>query len=894
MPDLIYALEDAPDDVAVVGGKAAALGRLLRDGLPVPPGFVLSTEAFRAFLRANHIENDGDATGARDEAAPNFAARLRAGRWPDDLRRAVETAFASLRERSDDAPVAARSSATAEDSSGASFAGQHATLLNLHGIEAVLAGIVGCWASLYADEAVQYRRARGVEDADPAMGVVVQALVPAEAAGVAFTLDPVGGEQDVVLIDAAWGLGEGVVSGLVSPDHFVVKKSDGAIIKRELADKRQRVVPDSGGGTKTEELSNEQARQAALSDERVVELARLAMRIEEAAGAPQDIEWALAGDRLYILQARPVTAAAAAGMIPEEGWVSEFDSETDADTIWTSANVQEVLPGQLSPFGISITQDMLERWGREPVEKMGFRVSEKSPFSGYFYGRAFLNVSLTLEILDQTPFASVDAMKEQFYGQSRDSSETTDVEIKLPPRRFSFGRLAGYLRIMPRAVWFSLRMPAEVRRAESIVEELERQDEARPLEAQSDEELVRTLEEGIEPAGEVGVIHVSGAGMTSSAFEWLRSAAENWLDDEKGVLQATLCTGLAELESAAPAYDLWDLSRLVLASTHLRQAFEPRDAPEIARRLRAQQSDDVADFKRRLDEFLARYGHRSVMEAEAAAKSWREDLPTVYAMIRNYLRADPSLAPRRVEERQRHERERATEDALGRLNWWRRPIFRRVLKAAQKGVISREHTKSLLVMGTQRMRSITRELARRMVAKGLLTDVWDFYYLTWDEAQSLLRGSLAKDEAAATIERRKAEEERNRQVVLRETFRGRPKPLRPEDRPLPEGRVLHGIPVSPGRVTGPARVILDPRQDAVIEPGEILVAPVTDAGWTPLFVVAAGIVVDVGGSLSHGSTVAREYGLPAVVNVKHGTRMIRTGQTITVDGAEGVVVMEEE
>ncbi len=298
---------------------------------------------------------------------------------------------------------------------------------------------------------------------------------------------------------------------------------------------------------------------------------------------------------------------------------------------------------------------------------------------------------------------------------------------------------------------------------------------------------------------------------------------------------------------------------------------------------------------------IAEHGHRGLQEAEIAAKTWDEDLPTVFGMIRNYLRADPAASPRRIEERQRRAREAATADALRRLSWWQRPIFRYVLRHAQGGVASREHTKGLLVRASNRGRRITRELARRMAAKSLLAELWDFYQLTWDEVKALVKGDLSREDAYRQIERRRAEDKRNRSVALPETFQGRPQPLQAAELPLPDGdtlrtstEVLRGIAVSPGRVTGVARVILDPRHDATIEPGEILVAPVTDAGWTPLFVAAAGIVVDIGGTLSHGSTVAREYGLPAVVNVKHGTRMIRTGQTITVDGTAGIVVLEAE
>jgi pyruvate,water dikinase len=282
------------------------------------------------------------------------------------------------------------------------------------------------------------------------------------------------------------------------------------------------------------------------------------------------------------------------------------------------------------------------------------------------------------------------------------------------------------------------------------------------------------------------------------------------------------------------------------------------------------------------------------MEAEAAARSWSEDLPTVYSMVRNYLHADASADPRRIEERQRHEREEATRAARARLRWWQRLLFRYALREAQRWVIAREHTKSLFVRAVDHGRQVSRELARRLVARGALDDVFDLYYLTWSEVTALVRGELLREEAYAAIARRRAEEERNRNVVLPATFRGRPTPLRLSDLALPEGRVLRGIAVSPGRVTGRARVIMDPRRDAVIEPGEILIAPVTDAGWTPLFIAAAGVVVDVGGSLSHGSTVAREYGLPAVVNVKHGTRMIQTGQLVTVDGTEGVVILDAE
>ena len=528
----------------------------------------------------------------------------------------------------------------------------------------------------------------------------------------------------------------------------------------------------------------------------------------------------------------------------------------------------------------------MDRFGIEPIRRIGIKLKTQEPFSAYFYGRPFLNASMMLEVADQTPFGSVEAIMDQFFGRTRDPNAKA--------HRPSLRKMAGYAAIMPRLLWFQLRMPADIRRAERIVDGFQQDMAARPFEKRSMEQLVRASEDGLERGGEVAVTHVAGAGITSSAFEWLRRCTESWLDDKNGTLQATLCTGLAALESAAPAYDLWELSRLVLASPQLTEAFAAHDGSEIEHRLESLAGDDIDAFRSHLAAFLKQHGHRSVMEAEIAAKSWSEDKPTVLAMVRNYLHADESSDPRRMEERQRNEREQATQGALRRLSRWQRPIFRYVLKQAQEWVAMREHTKSLFMHSVQRARLVSRELARRLVQRGLLDDTWDLYWLTWDEAKSLVAGSLARDDAYAQIRRRQAEDERNKDVLLPETFHGRPKPLRLADIDLPEEKLLRGIAVSPGRVTGPARVILDPRKDATIEPGEILVAPVTDAGWTPLFVAAAGVVVDVGGTLSHGSTVAREYGLPAVVNVKHGTRMIRTGQTITVDGTQGIVLLDDE
>jgi pyruvate,water dikinase len=856
MSNYVTKLAEAPDDLAVVGGKGASLARLTRAGLPVPPGFVISTDGFRAALSS--------------------------GNWPAGLRSQVERAYLALGSETGGAPVAVRSSATGEDAAEASFAGQHATLLNIRDIDQLIEAVGTCWASLHDDHATEYRRSRGVAETGAAMAVVVQALVNAEASGVAFTVDPVSGDAGVVLIDAVYGLGEGAVGGTITPDHFVVRKT-GGIERRDLVDKRQRIVASDGSGIVVEDTPAEIRELPVLDESQLLELTQLALRCEDLAGSPQDVEWAWANGRFYILQSRPVTASAQVGA-PEE-WFSEFDTESKPDTVWTAANVQEVLPDQLSPMGCSINLRILEDHGTEAMERTGVRLKDADPFSAYFYGKAFLNVTLTAQVSDQIPFADMEPIMEQYY----------EVPPELMPKAESFSarKLWRYVNVVPRMLWFTIRYPNDVRRAEAIVESFEREHQEGSFRSLSDGDLVRKIDDSLDPSAIVGITHVSGAGITGARFDILRTLTKNWLDDDDGSLHARLCTGLASLESAQPAYELWDISRLVLGSDALRDAFAPRDGNEIASRLDSLEGADITHFHEQMDGFLRRHGHRSVMEAEIAAMTWEDDLPAVYSMVRNYVHASDDSDPRRIEGRQTRERETATQEAFSRLPLWKRRVFRRMLLDAQAAIVSREHTKSMLVRGTQHLRRLTRELAQRLVAQGRLDDLADFYYLRWEEVPAFVKGEVTRDEAYSLIERRRAEEERNRDVVLPEVFRGRPKPLRATDIPLPDGETLPGLPVSPGRVTGPARVLFDPRKDATIEPGEILVAPVTDAGWTPLFVAAAGVVVDVGGTLSHGSTVAREYGLPAVVNVKHGTRMIRTGQTITVDGTQGVVVLED-
>jgi pyruvate,water dikinase len=346
------------------------------------------------------------------------------------------------------------------------------------------------------------------------------------------------------------------------------------------------------------------------------------------------------------------------------------------------------------------------------------------------------------------------------------------------------------------------------------------------------------------------------------------------------------------MESARPTFGIYRLYRFVSDSPVLTKLFQENGVREILSLLRGSLEAEQEAFKGRLDAFLQDYGYRAVAEAEMRAPSWDEDPSFVLSMIQNYLRAEHVEDPAHIEIRQRKDREAATEEAHARLGWLKRQVFEWVRKEACTFLVARENGKALTIMGLHDLKKTLRVLGTRLHEKGILEDAEDIYFLSMEELISTCRGE--KIDVSSLVPRRKKEYERNRTVTLPETFTGRPVPMQREEAVVNESRVLKGLPVSPGRVTGPARVIMDPREDAHLEEGEILVAPVTDTGWTPLFILAKGLVVDIGGLLSHGSIVAREYGIPGVLNVMVGTKRIKTGQVITVDGTTGEVYLHEE
>jgi pyruvate,water dikinase len=388
--------------------------------------------------------------------------------------------------------------------------------------------------------------------------------------------------------------------------------------------------------------------------------------------------------------------------------------------------------------------------------------------------------------------------------------------------------------------------------------------------------------------GELSLVHIWASSFASGGFAGVRSCTGKWLGDESGTLAACLVTGIGVLPSAEPAFGLYGLSRRVAASKALASIFAEADNQRVYEAVLADASADAAGFRQALGIFLEEHGHRGICEAELMTKCWRDEPAQAIGLIRNYL--SPGVTPP-LEVRARQEKARldTTRETLARLNPLQRAMLALLLRFVKHFMQKREELKNMITLREDRVRRVFQRIASRLLSDRQVEDTDDIYFLTWKELRALIFGRLGVGESRRIIQERKREFNWSQQLQLPKLVDGHAAPISLDE--FDDRKRLRGIGVYPGRVEGRARVILDPRVNAILEPGEILIAPVTDAGWTPLFINAAALVVDVGGLLSHGSVVAREYGLPAVVGAAGATRLIKTGDRIVVDGASGTVVL---
>ncbi len=890
------------EDLRQAGGKGANLGYLIHSGFPVPHGFCVLARAFETFLEAGGLGKRlrsivdaidfGDLEDVQRNAA-TLKGEILSTPMPASVEGEVAASYRSLISGANGKGlVAVRSSAGTRDLSITSFPGQMDTYHNLLEEGEVIDKVRKCWASLFGYAALVSRQALGIDHFSVFIAPIVQLMVASDCAGVVFTANPLSGQPDQMVINSCFGLGEGVVSGALNCDHFLVDKTSAATLEEKPGDKDFKIALDTarGKGNINIPLSGEERLKPSLTEAEIRELVKTARDIEACYDQPQDIEWAFSGGKLFILQSRSMNGLVAdrTSSTEEREWVSEFDSAVDPDyPNYTLSNISEVLPGVLTPLSISDI-DFLDygfvKCNSDLGLMKGIRSRSEYTYLGIFYGRVHLNLSIYRAAIFKVPGGNV----KEFDRRATEEIEEDEAE-GWRPTPASIAALPGiFARMIYRAAVTPKEVAALGREYQVKLGRLRRLD----YERMPYQEVFAILEDIRKDLFRVLPLHIGASQFATTYYDQLGKATARWLGDADRMLAARLVTGLRDIESALPSVPIWDLSRMVKDSDALREIFESNPPEQIEGALEGNPLPEIRVFLKSLHSFLDRFGYRGVFESEAMLRNWEEDPSYVYAMIRNYLDADPSFSPRELFQRQEMDREEAVCEVMHNLKGSRRLLLRYLLRQAQTYISQREFVKSLIVKDLNHSKKVFRIVSRRLAAEGLLGDPEDIYFLTHTEIADLATGRAKDMPVDELVSRRRSEYERNLTVVLPEYSLGRPKPLTAGEMESREDiKVLEGIGVSPGRVTGRARVIIDPRRNAEMQPGEILVAPVTDAAWTPLFVTAAATVVDVGGPLSHGSIVAREFGIPCVVNVRSATGLIRNGQIITVDGGQGKVYL---
>ncbi|HYF95249.1 MAG TPA: phosphoenolpyruvate synthase [Symbiobacteriaceae bacterium] len=859
----------------VVGGKGLNLGELSRvEGIRVPEGFCVTTEAYKKTICQNEDFN----TLLEQLSLLKVDDRERVGEISRNIRRVIDgieiawdiekEIISHLSKLGEEQAYAVRSSATSEDLPLVSFAGQQDTYLNIKGKEAILRHISKCWASLFTDRAVIYRIQNGFDHRKVYMSVVIQRMVFPQAAGILFTADPVTSNRRVLSIDAGFGLGEALVSGLVNPDIYKVR--EGRIVGKKVSAKKMAIYALPEGGTAEREIEPELSIRQTLSDEQILQLEGLGRKIEAYFGCPQDIEWCMTwgdgspdrSDLFYIVQSRPITTLFP---IPENDGLMR---------VYVSVGHQQMMTDAIKPLGMSIHGFLYEG---KPVHKAG--------------GRLFMDLTHDLALPESRNIVLSTLGRDPLIKNAIISLTQRKGFMESLPRGkgVTSGGGAGGSRAM------CLRVSRIIRKHPAMIQDLIAQSEVSIRDLQqrianvSRDELfsfilqdLRQLRVNLfDPRSFAAIL----AGQ--SALHWLNTKMEEWLG-EKGVAD-TLSQSVANNITSEMGLALLDVADVVRQYPEVIEYFRHASADTFFDDLAKLPGGDAVN--RSLRAYLDKYGMRCSGEIDITRTRWSERptalIPMLLSNIRNF---EPNASSVKFEQG-RLEAEQKERELLSRLE--QLPDGKRKAKKTEKMISVlrntvgyREYPKYTIIQRYWMYKQALLNEAAVLVQKGCIREKEDIYYLSFEELREVVRTNKLD---YSVITRRRAEHEVYEKLMPPRmmTSEGEIISGEPLGGNIPRD-ALAGIPVSAGIIEGRARVIFR-MEDAAIEDGDILVTTFTDPSWTPLFVSVKGLVTEVGGQMTHGAVIAREYGLPAVVSVENATKLIKDGQRIRVNGTEGFV-----
>ena len=882
------------------GGKGANLALLARAGFCVPPGFIICTSAYKEYVRANQLDSvlraalgevDASDLALLERASSAIRQVFAAGSLPEATRQHISHAYREL----GNLPVAVRSSATAEDLPGFSFAGQQDTFLNVRSEDDLLRKVKECWSSLWTARAIGYRSRQDVAVDEVSIAVVVQQMVPSETSGVLFTANPLSGLRAECVIDATYGLGEGLVSGLVEPDHYVVDTVHNEIVLKQLGSKSVSVRPAEQGGV--EQVNETGAGKQALSDDQILQLAAIGQQVQTLFGTPQDIEWAFSGGQLFLLQSRPVTS-----LFPlPEGVPAE-----PLKVFFSFGGVQGYLE-PLTPIGQSAMKTLVAAI----AGLFGLRATESTQTVLYSAGERLWGnfTSLLRNSLGRKVAPLALDYVEPAIGQAvRQILE----DLRLQPERQGVSlkwrlRLAGFAIPLAGNVILNILSPAARRRmivgnGERLLQEMAAL--ASRLEGDRHEKLARLPELFGDflrrRLPRTFILFVSGvaAGMASAnGLNLLTKETPGGAATKKGWTELTqqVMRGMPNNPTTEMDLRLWQMAKRLRRDVDSSRAMVELPADELAERFLAGELPGALSAE--IDQFLGKYGGRGFGEIDLGRPRWAEDPTHVFEMLSSFMQIeDTSKAPDMMFE----QAARSAEAAVARIVSSLRTSRGGVMKSARARFLAsrvrqlmglRESPKFFAVRLEWVLRRELLRLGQEFVAAGELRQADDLCYLTFAELQEFAARKERDWHRMIAVRRETYQREQKRRQIPRLILSDGRTCYEGMNAPdgAKEGGLL-GSPVSAGLVEGVVRVVLNPAEAGLL-PGEIMVCPGTDPSWTPLFMAAGGLVMEVGGMMTHGAVVAREYGIPAVVGVTSATTTLKTGQRIRLNGSNGEITL---